>query len=434
MLHIVTALDMEYSKLERVILDQQEELEGFREGYYCLRKEESLIDLESNLAQVVIGVRRSGKSTLCINCLERKKVKYAYVNFDDERLLDISVEDMDSIVEMLYKVYGEFTHLLLDEIQNIEGWYLFVNRMLRKKMHIVLTGSNSKLLSGELASHLTGRHHQIELLPFSFADFCAYNKIATSPLTTKNRGLLASAFDRYIKEGGFPELMNEKDTKSYIDSLLDDIIRQDIKKRFKIKYVDTLMHLANHLLNEAPATIVKETLQNLFNFNSSHTLGNYLSYLEQTYIISTISKYSAKSRQRIRNAKYYTIDVAFMNQRKDALVGDNLGFRLETIVYLELRRRAKYAKQDVYYYKSPRSECDFVVCDGNTTLAAYQVSYDITKPKTYNREINGCVAGAEGTSCGSLYLLTYNDSREPVVKDGHTIKIMPVWEWLLDDK
>ena len=425
---------MEYNKLERVVLDQQEELEAFRTGNYCLRKEESLIDLKSNLAQVVIGVRRSGKSTLCINALERAKVKYAYVNFDDERLLNITVEDIDSILEMLYKVYGDFNYLLLDEVQNMDGWHLFVNRMLRKKMHIVLTGSNSKLLSGELASHLTGRHHQIELLPFSFADFCAYKKIATSPLTTKNRGLLAAAFDEYMKLGGFPELMSEQDSKSYIDSLLNDIIRQDIQKRFKIKYIDTLEHLANHLLNEAPAIIVKETLQTLFNFNSSHTLGNYLSYLEQTYLISTVSKYSAKSRQRIRNAKYYAIDVALMNRRKDAFSGDSLGFRLETIVYLELKRRARYAKQDVYYYNNQRSECDFVVCDGNQTMAAYQVSYDISNPKTYNREINGCIAGSIGTHCENLNLLTYNDSREPVVKDGHTIRIMPVWEWLLCEK
>lgn len=247
-------------------------------------------------------------SPLCINALETAKVKYAYVNFDDERLLNITVDDMDSILEVLYKVYGDFSYLLLDEVQNVDGWHLFVNRMLRKKMHIVLTGSNSKLLSGELASHLTGRHHQIELLPFSFTDFCAYKKIATSPLTTKNRGLVAAAFDEYMKLGGFPELMNEQDTKSYIDSLLNNIIRQDIQRRFKIKYIDTLEHLANHLLNEAPAVIVKETLQDLFNFNSSHTLGNYLSYLEQTYLISTMSKYSAKSRQRIRNAKYYAID------------------------------------------------------------------------------------------------------------------------------
>jgi len=424
---------MELNKLERIVLDQREELEALRAGNYCRRREESLIDLDSRLAQVVIGVRRSGKSTLCINALEHGGVAYAYVNFDDERLFDLNAADLDDVLEMLYKVYGNFTHLLLDEVQNVDGWHLFVNRLLRQQVHVVLTGSNSKLLSGELASHLTGRHHQIELLPFSFRDFCAYKKVAVSPLTTRNRGLLAAAFDEYMRLGGFPELLREKDVKGYIDSLLDNIIRQDIQKRFGIRYIDTLMNLAHHLLNESPKKFVKEKLQTLFDFRSSHTLGNYLSYLEQAYLLSAVRKYSAKSRQRVRNMKYYAIDVALMNQRKDAFAGANLGFRLETIVYLELRRRARYARQDVYYYETPRSECDFVVCDGNRALAAYQVSYDISNAKTYNREVSGCLAGAAGTHCEELYLLTYNEARPPIERDGHTIKVVPVWEWLLGE-
>jgi len=254
---------MKREKLEQVIVDQREELANVQKIGFCRRKEESFIDLESHLAQVVIGVRRSGKSTLCVNALEHAKVKYAYINFDDDRLAKADIDDMDTVLELLYKVYGQFTHLLLDEIQNIDGWHLFVNRLLRQGLHIVVTGSNSKLLSGELASHLTGRHHQIELLPFSFEDFCAYKKIPTSPLTTKNRGLLAGAFDDYLKQGGFPELMFEKDAKNYIDRLLDNIIRQDLQKRFNIRYIETLMQLTNHLLNETPAELVKDKLQKM---------------------------------------------------------------------------------------------------------------------------------------------------------------------------
>lgn len=145
---------MDVRELERVLLDQKEELEVFRNKSFCNRAEEDLIDLDSNLAQVVIGVRRSGKSTLCFNALEKSKVSYAYVNFDDENLYDLTAKDMNDILQVLYSIYGDFTHLFLDEIQNIEGWHLFVNRMLRKGIHILLTGSNSKLLSGELASHL----------------------------------------------------------------------------------------------------------------------------------------------------------------------------------------------------------------------------------------------------------------------------------------
>ena len=105
----------------------------------------------------MIGVRRSGKSTLCYNALTRKGVKYAYVNFDDERLINLTSSDLNDVLEVLYKIYGDFNYLFIDEIQNIPEWYLFVNRLLRRQMHVVITGSNAKLLSGELATHLTGR-------------------------------------------------------------------------------------------------------------------------------------------------------------------------------------------------------------------------------------------------------------------------------------
>jgi len=422
---------MEYSVIEKVVLNQQEDLEEHSIDDYCYRAEEEQINLNSNLAQVVIGMRRSGKSTLCINRLKRAGVEFAYLNFDDERLFGVATDDLDTILEAFYKIYGDFKYMLLDEIQNVEGWPLFVNRMLRKKLHVILTGSNSKLLSGELATHLTGRAHQIELYPFSFIDFCNFNKVELSPLTTKRRGFLAAAFDKYLLQGGLPELMNEDNVKGYINTLTTSIINQDIKKRFNVRYVKTLTDLTNHLLNEAPAVIVQETLMRLFNFRSSHTLSNYLSYLQQTYLISPLNKYSTRSRLRVRNMKYYPIDVAFMNERENAFAGENLGLRLETIVYLELRRRTKYAMQDVYYYENGRSECDFVVCDGNRTLAVYQVSYSITNPKTYNREIRGCINGAEATGTENIYLLTYNDTREPVIHNGHKIIIMSVWEWLI---
>jgi len=421
---------MNIREIEIVVLDQKEELEKMKTQEFCHRPQEDLINMNSNLAQVVIGVRRSGKSTLCFNALQKAGVSYAYVNFDDEKLASLTLDDMDTVLDVLYRVFGDFSHLFLDEIQNIEGWHLFANRMLRKRIHLIITGSNSKLLSGELASHLTGRHHQIELFPFSFADYCAYNRIATNPLTTKNRGLLAGAFDRYTKQGGFPELLVEPDAKSYIDSLLHSIITQDIQKRFNIRYTDTLLMLVNHLLNQAPALIVKDTLQKIFGFKSHHTVGNYLSYLKQTYLISTISKYSGKSRQRTRNELYYPIDVAFMNNRQDAFSSENLGWRLETIVYLELRRRAKSVSQDIYYYDEGTSQADFIVCDGNRSLEVYQVTYSMEKEKTRKREIKGAVAGAKGTNCRKVFILTDHET-ETIEDDGYTIEVLPVWEWLL---
>lgn len=421
---------MDTRELERVLLDQKEELEALRNKSFCHRLEESQIDLNSNLAQVVIGVRRSGKSTLCFNALEKSKVRYAYVNLDDENLYGLTVKDMNDILQVLYSIYGNFTHLFLDEIQNIKWWHLFVNRMLRKGMHVLLTGSNSKLLSGELASHLTGRHHTIELLPFSFRDWCNYNGIATAPLTTKNMGILMGAFDKYLRQGGFPELLIERNHTSYIDSLFHNIITQDIQKRFNVKYIDSLERLAGHLLNISPAIIVKDKLQEQFGFKSHHTLGNYLSYLAQTYLICKVSKYSTKSRERSVAEKAYAIDVAFMNKRENALAGENLGWRLETIVYLELRRQIKTEEEDIYYFDNGNTEADFIVCNGNKATGVYQVSYNIENPKTRRREVNGAITAAKTTKCSNVYILTDHQS-ETIVQNGIKIKAMPVWEWIV---
>lgn len=178
--------------------------------------------------------------------------------------------------------------------------------------------------------------------------------------------------------------------------------------------------------------IVKDTLQQTVGIKSERTLGNYLLYLNQTYLISTINRYSSKSRERTRGEKAYAIDVAFMDKRENAFSGENLGWRLETIVYLELRRKAGTDK-DIYYYHDRSAEADFVVCDGNRALAVYQVSYDISNEKTKRREIRGCIAGAKATKCDKVYLITANESGL-VEAGGYKIRIIPVWEWLVREE
>ena len=421
---------MKISDIEKVLLEQQDELEALEGEVLIHRPEEDLINLKSKLAQVVIGVRRSGKSTLCFNALRKAGVHYAYANFDDERLEELETQDLDNVLQTLYKIYGKFDYLFLDEIQNIDGWPLFVNRLLRQRIHIIITGSNAKLLSTELATHLTGRHHKIELFPFSFKDWCTIKEVDYTRLTTKNKGLLSKAYEEYFRQGGFPELVSgEENPKEYISTLIDNIISQDIKKRYKIRNIDALKRLTHHILNETPTLIVKDTLQKIIGIKSERTLGNYLMYLNQTYLISTISKYSSRSRERARNEKSYSIDVAFMDKRENAFSGENLGWRLETIVYLELLRRKTGTENDIYYYQGRSAEADFVVCDGNKTLAVYQVSYDISNEKTRKREIKGCIAGAKATKCDNLFLITDHES-EVIEEDGYTIQVIPIWEWL----
>lgn len=421
---------MNQTMIEQVLLDQQDELSALREDVLVSRPQESLINLSSKLAQVVIGVRRSGKSTLCFNALEKAGVKYAYVNFDDERLDTLQTDDLDKVLESLYRIYGKFEHLFLDEVQNVDGWPLFVNRLLRQKLHLVITGSNAKLLSSELATHLTGRHHVIELFPFSFKEWCDAKNVGYDRLTTQNRGLLANTFDEYLRTGGFPELIYGEEARPYINSLFNNIVTQDIQHRFNVRNIDELKRMANHILNESPECFKLDDLMELCGIKSDHTVVKYLSYLKQTYLVSTISRYSTKSRMRARNEKYYAIDVAFMDKRENAFARENLGWRLETIVYLELRRRYPSDQYDIYYVSDKSGESDFVVCEGSRALGVYQVSYDISGDKTRKREIRGALLGSKITGCENIYLIT-NQERESIEFKDKKINVVPAYEWLL---
>ena len=414
--------------LETILRDQQEELVFRRSEKLCHRKEESMIDLNSTQAQVVIGVRRSGKSTLCFQALENAGVKYAYVDFDDERLKKISSEQLNDILETLYKIYGEFDYLFLDEIQNVDGWHLFVNRILRRKMHVIITGSNANLLSGELATHLSGRAKEIHLYPFSFEEYCVMNNVQTTNRTTKAEGLMRSAFDAFMQEGGFPELLTIGDKRTYIKDLLDNVLKRDIEERYKISYKATFEQMAHHLLNICPTKINISDLAETFHIKSNHTVQNYLSYLCQAYVLISIQKYSRKSKIRMSQEKVYAVDVAMMNQRENAMAGDNLGWRLETIVLIQLLRTCKSNGWDLYYLNERSAECDFLICNGNNVLQAIQVSYDISNPKTYNREINGLMAANKSTKCENLLLLTDHDYND-IEHNGKKISIRPVYDW-----
>ena len=422
---------MDTSVLLEILRDQQEELVTLRSQSFCKRKEEDLIKLDSKKAQVVIGVRRSGKSTLCFNVLNNAQVKFAYVNFDDERLIRLSSDDLNDVLKCLYQIYGDFTHLFLDEAQNVDGWHLFVNRLLRKGMKVIITGSNAKLLSSELTTYLTGRYNEIELYPFSFSEFCEIEKVETTNLSTKTDALLRRAFDRYMEVGGFPEIISgEEIADEYVDTLVSNILERDIVQRFKVRYKDTFKSLSNHLMNNAPCEVIYSALQKIFNFKNDKTVENYVSYLYQAYLLKQLRKYSPKSSERIRNAKCYPIDVSLMNARKDAFAKDNLGWRLESLVYLALCRRYGTG-YDIYYHKTDSYEVDFVVCHRATVVELVQVSYDISSEKTLNREISALIKAGKSLRCDKLTLVTAYEERDLDI-DGHTINICPAYKWLLN--
>lgn len=418
-----------------ILSDQREELTNRHWKNIVTREEEKEINLNSPLAQVVIGVRRSGKSTLCSKVMLESGLPFGYINFDDDRLGKLTVDTFDTLLRALYQLNGEFNHLFLDEVQNIEGWELFVNRMLRQGMRMVITGSNANLLSGELATHLTGRYHQIELMPFSFQEYCQSKEVNNSSYTTKAIALRDKALNDYLFAGGFPELLSlsEAEQGDYVRSLVRTIVEKDIAKRYKLRYAQTLMNVANQVLDEFSQEHSFATVQKKHNLKSPNTAKKYLQYLQNAYLVLALPRFSLKSSERRSVHKYYAIDPAMIAKRDEALLTDSLGLRLENVVAVELRRRAAIDEQIYYFRKVREYEVDFVRVKGTQVQELIQVTYDFTQPRTklYNREVGNLVKASNILHCDNLTLvMMYGDQRE-IVADGKTIRCVPAAEWLL---
>lgn len=428
---------MEPTVLESILRDQQEEILSREENNLVTRQEEQEFDLDSNLAQIVIGVRRCGKSTICQKVLKESGVKFAYANFDDETLASLKPEQLNDVIQILYRIYGQFTHLFMDEIQNVPQWHLFVNRLLRQGLHLVLTGSNANLLSGELATHLTGRYNEIRLYPFSFSDYCIAKSIKTDAMTTKTKGLLMHALDNYLLQGGLPETFLIKRQDKYVSSLLTAIITKDIYQRYKVRYKKTLQQLANGILDHFCQEISYNDVQETYQINSIHTAKNYVSYLENAYLIRLVPRYSFKSIERQTMRKAYSIDNAFVTNHDDALQTENLGWRLENVVAIELYRRMELESQQLYYIRKNRNyEVDFVVVDRNKVTELIQVTYDFShpKPKLYNREIGGLIKGSKDTGCINLTLIMMTGEEGDIQVEGLTIHKTLACHWLVNKR
>lgn len=420
--------------LTEILSNQYEEIMSLNTSRLCARKEEKELDLDSSLAQIVIGVRRSGKSTLCQKVLIESGVKFAYINFDDENLVDVKAKDMNDLMAALYRVYGDFTHLFIDEVQNVEGWPLFVNRLLRGKLHLVITGSNANLLSGELSTHLAGRYNQIELFPFSFDEYCRATNVDCRSKSTKATALRHAALDRYLFQGGFPELLNIKEGHKYVMSLLNAVLNKDICRRYNVRYKKTLSDMANGIVDHFCQEISYTNISKEYSLLSVHTAKNYIEYLTTAYLVCPVSKFSFKSTERQQARKYYVVDPAFISKRNDTLQTENIGWRLENVVAIELMRRMDKEYQQLYYLRKEKSfEVDFVVVEAGHVNQLIQVTYDFSNPGTrlYNREIGGLIKGASATECHNLTLVMMEGENRDIEQGGETIHCLRATDWLL---
>jgi len=413
---------------KQIISEQREEIPFYNQPGLVPREQESAININSHLAQIITGVRRSGKSTLAHMAL--RETNYAYVNFDDERFTKLNADNLNLVLEALYTVYGEFSHLLLDEIQNVEHWHLFVNRLLRNNIKIVLTGSNSKLLNREMASHLTGRYSTIELFPFSFHEYIiAKGKKLSGAVTAKEKGLLQALYNEYIENGGFPEVVAGESKHNYINNLFDAIVTRDIIYRYNIRHIRTFRDLSVYLAGNFASEISYNRLKNIFGLGSENTAKNYIAYLNEAYLVACLPKFSFKKQESLRYRKIYLIDIAFSVVAGNSFTL-NHGRLLENIVFLHLARKATRHRFELFYYKK-QFEVDFVIYNNRKVLELIQVAQSTTDSKTLKRELRALLIAAVELKAEKLTIITLNERKE-LNEEGRIIQIIPVTEWLLD--
>lgn len=416
--------------LQRILADQKEDLENLPFTEYVTRDRQVDIHLDSPLAQVVIGVRRCGKTTLCHQALRHARVKYAYVNFDDEILARISPEELNDVLKAAYVVYGDFTHIFLDELQNIKGWELFVNRLLRKGLHVIVTGSNANLLSQEFGTHLTGRYEEIELQPFTFREFLDFQKSLESGLTTRAIAKREAAYGVFAKEGGLPEAYRLSDSVGYLKTLYNAILFKDVVKRWNVRYPTILTDIASTLLSNFCREINHTEIANALNVKSVHTVQNYVDYLEKAYLIARLSKYSTKPIRRQQVQKAYATDLGFVSFFTGAdSSAEELGWRLENIVFQKLHAGRKSGGYELYYWKNGH-EIDFLLVRGKKVIKLIQASYSIKNEKTKAREVSALISGAERFKCDDLEIITFSERNE-LESGSHHIKVTPISEWLI---
>lgn len=418
--------------IRNILFQQQEERDGLLQQKYIHRIEEAVIAdyLNTTLIKLITGPRRAGKSVIAVQML--KNMNFAYLNFDDDLLLKHF--DEDAVMQGLNDVYKGFTYLLLDEIQNLPDWEMWINKLYRRGINLVITGSNSKLLSHEMASTLTGRYILITVLPFSFSETIRFNELAlpinqnATPIET---GKLQGLLHTYLYNGGFPEtVLNPRILKNYLSSLFDSILLKDILKRFRIRQAQQLYDLSNFLLSNYTNLFSFNQVKKELDFNSVATVQKYIGYLEEPYLFQHITRYNNKIKNQQKSAqKIYIIDNGFVNARSFEL-SPNYGRLLENLVFVELLRRSYKPKLDLFYYRTRNDrEIDFLVRKGHKVEQLIQVCYDINHPKTIKREVDALLEAAIELKCDDLLLITW-DKEEIKEADKLTIKLIPAYKWL----
>lgn len=400
------------------------------------------IPIESKKIISLVGVRRSGKSSLLfdiINRLREKKTKenIIYINFEDDRLYPLELSHLDLILESYFELYphkrDEKIYLFLDEVQVVQNWEVYVRRVYdNENIQLYITGSSAKLLSTEIATSLRGRTITYEIFPFSFKEYLEYKEIPVNLNSSKSLSFIKNELNNYLFDGGFAETINEDKavSRKILSDYLELIVYKDIVDRYNITNRSLLKSLNKYCFTNIATLVSFTKLYNDFKSQgfklSKDSVFNYLSHLEDAYAIFTLPIYRNSIKEEQRNPKkIYAIDNGF-KKIYDYAIGEDMSKLYENIVFLHLRRQTK----DLYYFKQ-NHEVDFYArVEGKEHLV--NVSYIIENEKTRKREVDGLLEAMDYFGMDSAYLIT--KEQESVIEvDGKKVYVLPLYKYLLEE-
>ncbi len=376
---------------------------------------------------VITGLRRCGKSTILRQLVEElDEQNFFYINFEDERLLDIEVKDFQQLHEAQIELFGESRLFLLDEVQNISGFEMFVRRLMEQGYKFYITGSNARLLSSEISTKLTGRHLDVMIRPFSFTEFLEFREYQVtndSIYTSEGRMDLKKLFEEYLLKGGMPEYLTYGKLEMVLRTY-EDIVLKDISIRHGIENVKNLRDIYRMLITNFSNPFTYRSLERSFEFASWNTLQKYVSYLEESYLGSVLNMFSHSiKKQLVNKKKFYVSDNGFIEAVSTRMTKDR-GRLIENLVCRVLEER-----HDVFYFQG-KNECDFVaLARGTAGPQVFQCTWELT-PLNREREVNGLIEAAKQLGIDHGTILTI-DQDEEFEMDGIKLIVTPVWVWLL---
>jgi predicted AAA+ superfamily ATPase len=358
--------------------------------------------------------------------------KFGYINFFDERLIGFDAMELDKVVQAFYELYGNTDYFIFDEIQKVIGWERFISR-LRTANRIIITGSNSDLLRGNLATYITGRHLDIELLPFGFREYLRAAGIdldkgwqySTTKVASVKRALV-----EFVEKGGFPEV--SKFGSIMLQAIFKDIIENDVIGQHKVRGSQSLRELAKYLMSNIGKEVTFNKLRNAVAIKNAHTIAKYAGYISDSYLVFLVERFSYKLKEQFKAPKkVYCVDTGLSNSVSFRISKD-LGRLMENVVFVELLRRTLYSgsNEELYFWKDyTNHEVDFVRKEGSKVVQLVQVAYASKRLDMDEREIVSLINASKDLRCSDLSVITW-DYRGTSSVRGKRISFVPLWSWL----